>query len=130
MLARMDAVFESYRQSPAAMWILAQMKGITSHSFLVIHMEKVNGGYDMDLIDSNHPLEIVNIRYQEGDEFLRTNRGSDAFVPYVGFQEDFRKLKQSLISHCKNKSMELLEDFSDIRDGEVELQNRDVDLLP
>jgi hypothetical protein len=124
MEARMDAVYQSYRQSPAAMWVLAQMQGISSHAFLVIHMEKVNGGYDMDLIDSNHPLEIVSVRYQSGDQFLVTNRGSNQFVPYVGFQDDFRKIKASLVGHCRNKDLEFMEDFMTIKDGDVELPRR------
>lgn len=124
MKARMDAVFESYQHSPAAMWIMAQMEGITSHSFLVFHMEKVNGGYDLDLIDSNHPMELVTVRYQEGDQNLQTNRGSTPFVPYVGFQEDFKKISKSLTSHCRSKSLELLQDFVDVPMGDIELSNR------
>lgn len=122
--ARMDSVYQSYRQSPAAMWIMAQMEGITSHSFLIVHMEKVNGGYDLDLIDSNHPLEVVTAKFHEGDQSLRTGRNSNPFVPYVGFQEDFRRISQSLVGHCRDKNMEILQDFQDIRDGEIELPNR------
>ncbi len=125
MAARMDAVYASYRQSPAAMWIMAQMEGITSHSFLIVHMEKVNGGYDLDLIDSNHPMEIVTASYQEGDQSLRTSKSKTPFVPYVGFQEDFRRISQSLVGYCRDKNMEILEDFLNIRDGEIELPNRD-----
>ena len=130
MEARMDAVYQSYRQSPAAMWIMAQMEGVTSHSFLVLHIEKVNGGYDLDLIDSNHPMELVRVAYQTGDQSLRTDKGSHPFVPYVGFQEDFRKISKSLVGHCRNKSMELLEDFRDIRDGEIEIGNLQLNQLP
>ena len=125
MTARMAALYQSYRQSPAAMWIMAQMEGITSHSFLIVQMEKVNGGYDLDLIDSNHPLEIVRVRYQDGDQMLRTSRNSNSFVPYAGFQEDFRRISQSLVGHCQDKSMEILQDFLDIRDGEIELPRPD-----
>lgn len=121
MSVRMDAVYQSYRQSPAALWLMAQMEGITSHSFLVFHMEKVNGGYDLDLIDSNHPLEIVKVRYQEGDQTLRTDRFSNPFVPYAGFQEDFRRISKTLSGHCRDKNMAILEDFRDITDGEIEL---------
>ncbi len=123
LVARMNTVYEAYRNSPASMWIMAQMEGITSHSFLVVHMEKVNGGYDLDLIDSNHPMEVVKVAYHEGDQTLRSNRSKNHFVPYVGFQEDFRKISKGLVGHCRNKSIELLQDFSDIRDGEVELPN-------
>lgn len=130
MAFRMDAVYDSYQKSPASMWVMAQMEGITSHSFLIRHMEKVNGGYDLDLIDSNHPMEIVTVNYHEGDQTLKTDRGSRNFVPYVGFQEDFRKISSSLVGHCRNKSMELLRDFSDIRNGEIELPYRGEDQLP
>lgn len=125
MIDRMNAVYDAYKNSPAAMWIMAQMEGITSHSFLVVHMEKVNGGYDLDLIDSNHPMEVVKVSYQEGDQSLRTNKSSTPFVPYVGFQEDFRRISKGLVGHCRNKSSELLQDFGDIRDGEIELPNQD-----
>lgn len=121
MEERMNAVYESFRQSPAAMWVMAQMEGITSHSFLIHHMEKVNGGYDLRMIDSNHPLELVNVRYTSGDQFLKTDKGSRPFVPYVGFQEDFRKITKGLVGHCRNKSLELLRDFQNIKDGEIEL---------
>ncbi len=123
MIERMDAVYAAYKNSPASMWIMAQMEGITSHSFLIVHMEKVNGGYDLDLIDSNHPMEVVRVAYHEGDQSLRTNKKSSPFVPYVGFQEDFRKISRGLAGYCRNKSSDLLLDFRDIRDGEVELPN-------
>jgi hypothetical protein len=121
MEVRMNSVYASYQKSPAAMWIMAQMKGITSHSFLILKMDQVNGGYDMDLIDSNHPMEIVTVKYTFGDQFLVTDRSKSKFVPYVGFQEDFRKISKGLVGYCRNKRMELLEDFAEIRDGEIEL---------
>ena len=124
LAVRMNDVYQAYRQSPAAMWIMAQMEGITSHSFLIVHMEKVNGGFDLDVIDSNHPMEIVQVKYQEGDQSLRTSRNSNSFVPYVGFQEDFRRISQTLVGHCQDKNMDILQDFRDIRDGEIELPYR------
>ncbi len=125
MEARMNSVYQSFRNSPAAMWVMAQMHGIVSHAFLVHSMDQVNGGYDMDLIDSNHPMEIVTVNFHVGDQFLVTDKSESRFVPYVGFQEDFRKISKSLTGHCRNKAMELLEDFTDIRDGEIELPYSD-----
>lgn len=119
---RMNIVYRAYQRSPAGMWIMAQMQGITSHSFLILGMDQVNSGYDMDLIDSNYPMEVVRVKYQEGDQFLITDRSQNKFVPYVGFQEDFRKISKSLSGFCQDKGMELLEDFTDIRDGEIELR--------
>lgn len=125
MEARMNSVYQSYRQSPAAMWIMAQMKGVVSHAFLVIGMQAVNGGYDMELIDSNHPREVVRVRYQSGDQFLQTDRGSSTFVPYVGFQEDFRKISRGLTAFCKNKTDELVLELNAVKDGDVELPTSD-----
>ena len=127
MEVRMNSVYQSFRQSPAAMWILAQMKGVVSHAFLVIGMQVVNGGYDLELIDSNHPRDIVRVRYQTGDQFLQTDRGSTAFVPYVGFQEDFRKISRGLSAFCKNKTDELVLEMNNVTPGDVELPVRSED---
>ncbi len=121
MEVRMNAVYQSFRQSPASMWVMAQMKGVVSHAFLVVGMEVVNGGYDLELIDSNNPREVVRVAYQAGDQFLQTNRSTTAFVPYVGFQEDFRKISKGLSTFCKNKSDELVLELRNVRNGDVEL---------
>lgn len=118
MRLRMNDVYDHYKKSPAPLWIMAQIKGITSHSLLVLHMEQTENGYDLKVIDSNHPADILQISYYQGDVNLKAPKDKYTFVPYAGFQQDFRLISSALRNHCGDKS--LLLDVSEIRDGEVE----------
>jgi hypothetical protein len=118
MEAAMKRVFYFYSNSATPIWIMAQMKGITSHAFLVLHMVENGSGYDLDVIDSNRPLATRRIEYTRGDTQLRTSPQGTPFVPYVGFQNDFVKISQSLKSHCHG----ITEEFShEILPGDIEL---------
>ena len=117
MQERMDDVFKHYRSSPVPVWVMAQIKGITSHSFLILNMEKRMNGYDLDVIDSNKPMETIRIEYYHGDKNLRPPGVRYTFVPYVGFQNDFRKISKALKQHCPQKENDF--DFQ-VEDGEVE----------
>jgi hypothetical protein len=117
MKARMDEVYRYYKNSPAPLWIMAQVKGITSHSFLILSMQNTEDGYLMSVIDSNHPLKTLMIEYQVGDSYLRND--SYTFVPYVGFQNDFRLISRSLIKRCGSNLIE----FQDVEEGEIESGN-------
>lgn len=120
MKKRMDHVYKFYRTSPTPLWIMAQIKGITSHSFLVLSMEKLTHGYVMSVIDSNHPLETIKIDYYEGDTSLHGPRKKYTFVPYVGFQSDFHKIKLALRNHC-NEAKFLSPLPEQIPMGEIEI---------
>lgn len=122
MEKRMEVVFNAYKSSPAPLWIMAQIKGITSHSFLINRMQKIESGYVMDLIDSNKPKVITEVRYQFGDMVLREPNAKYSFVPYVGFQEDFRLIGKSLGQHCRNKSS--LGHLLNVTPGDVEISHR------
>lgn len=118
MKLRMDDVYKHYKSSPTPLWIMAQIKGLTSHSLLVLTMSYRESGYDMTVIDSNHPQDLVNIEYYHGDTFLHAKGEKYNFVPYAGFQNDFRNIQAALKKACGNKS--LLLDLRNLRDGEVE----------
>lgn len=117
MKLRMDDVYKHYQTSPVPVWIMAQIKGITSHSFLILNMEKRVNGFDLDVIDSNKPMETVRIEYYHGDKNLRPPGVKYTFVPYVGFQNDFRKISAALKAHCPQKESNF--DFH-VEDGEIE----------
>jgi hypothetical protein len=119
MRARMDDVYKHYKNSPTPLWIMAQIKGIESHSFLILRMVQTENGYTMEVIDSNHPVETVTIDYHQGDRNLRATGAKYSFVPYVGFQNDFVKLSQALKSACGGLTEGL--DLSDVQEGDVEL---------
>ena len=119
MRLRMDDVYKHYKNSPTPLWIMAQIKGITSHSLLILQMVQTANGYDLNVIDRNHPLDTIRIEYHEGDMNLRATGESYSFVPYVGFQNDFSKLSAALKTACGGLTESL--DLSGVEEGDVEL---------
>lgn len=120
MQARMKNIFDHYKASPAPLWIMAQIKGIESHSFLVLNMSARDNGYDLEVIDSNHPLELLKVEYYVGDVNLKAPKGKYTFVPYAGFQQDFRIISATLIRECgQSKDTASL---GNVEDGEIELR--------
>lgn len=110
MRLRMDQLFDQVQASPQPVWIMAQIKGITSHSFLVLDMQVVEGGYELSLVDSNHPLDAKLVIYQYGQRALKHPRDKYTFVPYLGFQKDFTLIHGALKQYCgrsywQNKSI-------------------------
>lgn len=119
MRTQMDKVYTHYKNSPTPLWIMAQIKGITSHSLLILKMAQTDTGYSMDVIDSNHPQDTIRIEYNTGDRNLRATGASYSFVPYVGFQNDFVKLSAALKTACGGLTEGL--DLSTVEEGDVEL---------
>lgn len=119
MRLRMKDVFTHFQNSPVPLWIMAQIKGITSHSLLVLSMSPRANGYDLEVIDSNLPDKTRKIEYYFGDQNLRMPGSKYTFVPYVGFQNDFRKIAEALKRHCPNKEFSF--DLLNLKDGDVEL---------
>lgn len=128
MKAQMQNVYDHYKASPTPLWIMAQIKGITSHSLLILKMAQTENGYAMNVIDSNHPQDTVEISYHEGDRNLHATGESYSFVPYVGFQNDFVKLSAALKSTCGGLTEGL--DLSQVKPGEVELPVRNTEKQP
>lgn len=119
MLERMKIIYTHFKKSPTPLWIMAQIKGITSHSMLILEMTETTVGYEMKVIDSNYPQETVSIVYQNGDTSLEGHKGKYTFVPYSGFQKDFVKINNALKTRCGDKAIQL--PVKDIPQGEVEL---------
>lgn len=118
MQLRMKDLYTHYKSSPAPLWIMAQIKGVSSHSFLVLRMHVIGHGYELEVIDSNHPGKTRLIQYYAGDTSLRVENEKYTFVPYVGFQNDYRKIAAALRLSCGDK--DILLDIRHLRDGEIE----------
>lgn len=118
MLLRIKDVYTHYKNSPTPLWIMAQIKGISSHSLMILKMKEVSNGYDMEVIDSNYPQEMIPITYRHGDINLYGHKKKYTFVPYVGFQNDFIKLNAALQASCGQKSFGL--NLANLRSGEIE----------
>jgi hypothetical protein len=123
MEAQMQKLYHYYQTSPVPVWVMAQMKGIIAHSFLIRHMEVTPDGFDLEVIDSNKPKELRMIHYQVGDQTIVFEGSKIPFVPYVGFQEDFNRLGQAIKNHCKNQKSFIEDDLipETIERGEIEL---------
>lgn len=113
MKERMDDVYRYYKNSPSPLWTMAQIKGITSHSLLMLNMRQTETGYDMDVIDSNHPDKTLFISYAYGDRSLKNDKYT--FVPYTGFQNDFRLITKAISHACGDVLSK-----SDVEDGDIE----------
>lgn len=115
MKKRMDDIYRYYKNSPSPLWIMAQIKGITSHSLLILNMSQNEIGYEMDVIDSNHPKKTLRISYQHGERSLKND--SYTFVPYVGFQNDFRLISRTVSTECPGR---FADEMAEIEDGQIE----------
>ncbi len=95
---RMERIHRAFRASKPGLWVMAQMKGITSHALLLLGMESTSAGYRLQFIDSNFPDETRGLEYRRGDRSL--DLGYAEFIPYAGFRNDFRRIAAALDAHC------------------------------
>lgn len=114
----MKGLYSYYKSSPTPLWIMAQIKGITSHSLLVLKMTETENGYDLEVIDSNHPQETIALQYHDGDRSLHARGERYTFIPYVGFQNDFRLISRALKSECGSLAAPL--PLDELQDGAIE----------
>lgn len=126
---KMKKLYDVFRSSPTPVWVMAQMKGITSHSFLIRDIEALPSGFVLELIDSNAPQRLSYARYQFGDRSLVVEGAKTPFVPYVGFQEDFKRIQKSLQTFCRWNPHAFVPDAlfgSSIEMGEIEPNLQDL----
>ena len=102
MKKRMDILYDQFVKSPHPVWIMAQIKGITSHSFLLLNMTPMGSGYELKLIDSNAPQRTKIVEYEVGQRALKYPTDTYSFVPYLGFQKDLVMIKRSVEKVCGN----------------------------
>jgi hypothetical protein len=98
MKMRMDRVYDQFRSSRPGMWLMVQIRGVTSHALLLLSMEPTKDGYDLSVIDSNRPSETRELQYRFGDENLYL--GNTPFVPYPGFFRDQERIDDALRKYC------------------------------
>ena len=80
----MDNLFHYIEMTKQIAYQKLQIKGITSHAWLVVSMKEMSNGYEINYIDSNHPQDILNYSYKFGDDsFEIKNYGN--FVPYLEY---------------------------------------------
>jgi hypothetical protein len=93
----MDALYESVNAG-AIEWQMLQEPGIVAHAWLVVKMKRVEGGYDLKIIDSNAPQSPQDVRYRVGQRQVEYN--GDKFVPYTGFRSELRRILNARALRC------------------------------
>lgn len=76
-----------------------QIKGITSHSWLVVGMKNGPAGYDVGFIDSNNPRMTESYSYKNGESSFFI-KGYGNFVPYLGFTREEERLTTVARTYC------------------------------
>lgn len=97
-----------------------QIKGITSHAWLVVGMKPGPHGFEIGLIDSNKPTMSRNYSYKIGDtSFFEKSYGD--FVPYLEFTREELRISSVAKKFCgvENLNAPRPEDWT--RDYELDL---------
>lgn len=77
-----------------------QIKGITSHAWLVVSMKTMPSGYELEVIDSNHPSATSIYSYKFGDDSFFI-KGYGYFVPYLEYTREAENLMRVGKSFCQ-----------------------------
>jgi len=78
-----------------------QIKGITSHAWLVVSMKPGPNGYDVEFIDSNQPQRTQIYTFKNGDRsFYIKDYGN--FVPYLEYTREEERLMAVGKKFCEN----------------------------
>lgn len=76
-----------------------QIKGITSHAWLVTNTKMHESGMDIGYIDSNDPVATNFYNYKNGDESFFI-KGYGHFVPYLEFRREEDKINNIAKDFC------------------------------
>jgi hypothetical protein len=96
---KMDELFSYVEVQKKIAYQKLQIKGITSHAWLVTDIKATGSGYDVGFIDSNDPMRLNLYRYKFGDESFNIS-GYGNFVPYLEFKREEDKLNQVAQNFC------------------------------
>jgi hypothetical protein len=88
---KMDELFQYVEVKKKMAYQKLQIKGITSHAWLVVAMRPMPAGYDLEVIDSNHPRETEIYSYKVGDDSFYIKKYGN-FVPYLEYTREEERL--------------------------------------
>jgi len=95
----LDVVYDYVENKQKIAYQKLQIKGITSHSWLVIGMKSGANGYDVGFVDSNNPRMTESYSYKNGEDSFFI-KGYGNFVPYLGFTREEERLTTVARSFC------------------------------
>lgn len=102
----MDQIYEDVEVKNNIAYNKLQIPGIDAHAWLVVHMEKVEGGYDLEILDSNFPRETTIYQYREGDVDFNYH-SYFIFTPYLEKTNEMDNINKVIEKRCgSNNSQE------------------------
>jgi len=94
----MDNIFQTFQKDKKPYFLMLQLPFVVAHAFLLMDMVKTENGYQLFVIDSNAPGEIITQDYKEGSSSLFYKKSP--YVPYIGFAQDFAKINSEKLNFC------------------------------
>jgi hypothetical protein len=104
MKAIMDRMYDDVEIKNNISFNKLQIKGITAHAWLVVSMEKVNGGYNLEILDSNIANRTEIYRYRDGDTSFNYH-GYFIFTPYLEQTKEMVSLKNTVNKFCNSNEL-------------------------
>ncbi len=97
-----------------------QIKGITSHAWLIVAITPGTQGYEIGLIDSNRPNMSRNYSYKYGDTSFYEKSYGD-FVPYLEFTREESRISSVAKVFCGIRPLETSNPSDWEKDYELDL---------
>jgi hypothetical protein len=94
---RMDDLYKYVEVEGKLAYQMLQIKGITSHAWLVLSVEKMEDGYRLEVLDSNYS-STSTIHYRNGQETINNYGG---LVPITGKKKELKKIEKAVSRFCK-----------------------------
>ena len=101
----MDKIYQEVEVNKNIAYNKLQIPGIDSHAWLVVHMKKVNSGYDLEILDSNFPRSTELYQYREGDKTIDYH-GYFHFTPYLERTDEMKKINDTILKKCDPEAYE------------------------
>jgi hypothetical protein len=96
---KMDELYLQVSADKDIVYQKLQIKGITSHAWLVVGMEKITKGYKLYVVDSNY-FSVQVHTYQEGMTSFSDGMYGE-FMSYTNFESELNDLKKAVSKFCK-----------------------------
>jgi hypothetical protein len=97
---KMDDLYQYVEVKNKIAYQKLQIKGITSHAWLVVAVKPMPNGYDLEVIDSNHPRATEIYSYHFGDDSFFIKKYGH-FVPYLEYTKEEEKLMKVGKKYCE-----------------------------